>query len=281
MIALVPACKRSYYTSEIKSNSNQKANPEDIAPPQIASFSGAKQNSIFKTIVAQTGDGSCRQNSPDPQARLITAQEYVSSVQMAFDTKLPTSIYDTLPAETVVLGYNNLRDFNVVSPEKLQAFLGAGKSVVSHLQQNGISKNIVSCSNGDSKRCVSNWLQSKLPLLWKQKISDTDLQREVDLFAKYGGDEKGFGSLVERLLLSPFHLFQKRLNEGNSLSSHEVASWISEVFWGAPMSRDLIQDIEAGRFDTKAGIKKSIQTMVNDDRFYDSNLNGFLNIFFD
>ncbi|SMF11425.1 DUF1592 domain-containing protein [Pseudobacteriovorax antillogorgiicola] len=244
-----------------------KSNGGELKQPQVAAFDPELQNDIFMSILNESTGGNCKgPEAAKPEARLLTAQEYIQDVQSAFGISLGSDeLQALLPVETTVLGYNHLRQFNILSPEKLESYMNANRRVAAAVAEQ--AGTILNCGQ-DSQECVGRWLAEKLPQLWRRSISDDIVQQEVSTFATYGSNEEAFEQLVQRLLLSPYFIFRRQLGLQGSLDSWEVASLLADSLWAAPVSEDLKQKAEQGSLISKEQVRSQALTMINDPKFY-------------
>ncbi len=242
---------------------------EAIKQPQVGKLDEKFQSSLFLKIVKQTKTpAECKTVAKSQTGvRLLTRAEYKSRVETAFEIKPDTAALDaTLPVETAVMGYGHLRDFNLLSPEKMESFITANELVAKKFIADQGEK-ILKCGQGDGKACVTAWLKKVIPALWTVDAQPEVLDAQVALFGKLGGDTAALQALSERLMLSPYFLFHRSLAEDGKLSSWEVADSLSDILWNAPVSGDLAKAAAANQLGTSDQISAQVKLMIKDPKF--------------
>ena len=256
------------------------ASIDDVQQPTVAKFDPALQNEIFVDILNEVQGGSCDdQAAGDPETRLMTPQEYILSVENVFGQDFDDdALKGSLPAQTVVLGYSHLRQFNILSPEKLETYVKVNGSVVSkYMEQAG--QQALQC--GASPRdCAKRWLEAKLPLAWRMDVDSAQIDKELAFFESLGSNEDAFATMIERALLSPYFLYRRNFGLDGQLSSWEIASTLSDSLWGGAFNGDLETLSKNGQLSSKDAILSQVNTMIGDQKFY-TGLKTFVNSWLD
>ncbi|SMF00111.1 DUF1592 domain-containing protein [Pseudobacteriovorax antillogorgiicola] len=242
--------------------------PGPVTPVEAEKFDAERQNEIFSLIVDGVSQETCTDINQRSEARLITANEYIQSVESSFGIDLDDEVLKiSLPTETVqVLAYDHLSNFNKLSRERLERYLDVNVKVAEQIQSDAGS--IIDC--GQPKRdCIESWLSETLPKIWRMKIDGERLQQEMKLVDSYGTDVQGLGLLVERILLSHNFLFRKQLGLDGHLDSWEVATVLADSLWASPPSSNLVALAESDSFNNQQSVRQQAQSMINDPKFYE------------
>lgn len=251
-----------------KPNAANAALNEFVSPLEAVKFDAEKQNQIFRDLVSQSQGDNCQENSPKATVRLLTASEYVQTVESAFEIDMDDQVIkQSLPTETVgVLGYDHLRQFNVISAERLSSYMNANTQIAKIVKDR--KADVLNCGRS-AVTCVEEWLTARLPRLWRKKVDAADISLLAASLNDYGTDANGLGMLVERLLLSPNFLFRQQLGLTGNLSSWEVASIMADSLWNQAPSNELVDLANRDGLNSKAAVRQQVKAMIDDARFLD------------
>ncbi len=247
---------------------NQSVNDEALQQPKVAAFEPALQNKIFINLLEEVNNGTCTEEKSKPETRLLSSNEYILATKFIFDISIDEQVLkSSLPAQTVIMGYEHLRQFNILSPEKLETYGNVNKTIVeSFISRSG--QNVINCGS-DAKICVKRWLKEKLPIIWRMEIDEETIDRELAFFTSAGGNIEAFSELNERLLLSPYFLYRRNFGLSGQLSSWEVASTLSDVLWAGQLTDELVQLANNKQLSNETQIRQQAIKMIADDRFYE------------
>lgn len=222
-----------------------------------------KNNQTFSLIKekALEGGDSCDNGENESSMRILTKNEYLETIKVVF--KLSDSLVQIerlLPPGSTEQGYNFLRDFNIMSTEKLEAFLKAGQFV----SEKVVGENLISLDCGlSSEDCFRQWLVANLPVIWREAVSSADINDELEIFKSFGSDSEALKSMVHRFLMSPKFLYRSGLfiSGSETLSNWEIVTFLSDSLWQGILNDELIKtanQIEALRKDQILALVESM-----------------------
>ncbi|MDD9951999.1 MAG: DUF1592 domain-containing protein [Zetaproteobacteria bacterium] len=260
----------NHMNAEGESNANGGSSDDPIAPGVVESFNPQVQNAAFIEILkeSQTASPGCEQSSPSaPEARILTADEYVAAVNFAFDMQLDGSFAQSyLPADNFMQGYPHLRQANVMSKERLSAFFEAAYEIAG--QMGARSTQILNCNSGNKSQCLKTWLEQTLPKLWRRNSNTSEIEREVEHFTREGSGTDPFIATITRILVSPYFLYRMRIGEQGQLTSWEVATALSDALWAGKFDETLADHALSNRLSTPEQIQREITRMMQSAQFY-------------
>ena len=238
------------------------------SPPLVDALVPAKQNAVFVKILDKIERDNCTaQRQGQPTIRFITSKEYLKIINNAFEVNLKDDAFaGILPAETVVLGYDHLRDFNLASPEKLKTLMQANQTVAKSIEQAQF-QGATQCGKA-AEACLQDWLTQTLPLLWQGDVSADVIKKEADAFKARGGDQAAFGQTIERLLLSPYFLYRQKIGGSGRLTDWEVATTLSESLWDMPVDRNLKTLVDNKGLSNPTAVANQAKAMIQSPNFY-------------
>ena len=250
----------------------QPANPQVLPEleqgPVVASFDAGKQNQIFQDVMAKVESGaSCQAPERSPQVRFITIEEYRNTINAGLQIQMSLDdLKSQFPVATTVLGYRHLRQFNILSPEKLEAMVQLNENVAKRfLEQH---PQLLNC--GQTKdQCLSDWFDESVPKLWRQNLDLSTKESLHTLFTSLGQEQDALQALVERLLAAPQFLYRKSFFPGSSTDSWSVATSLSDSLWAGAITKDLIDKASRGDLKNRESIALEVEQMMADERFYE------------
>lgn len=214
---------------------------------------------IIDVLAKDVGD-----DSGDPQAclgvepastrslRLLTRYEYQNTVNDLLG--LSVNIIHELPDENRVLGFDNNIDANQVTALRLEAFLNKSEDLAVQAVNERFGS-LVPCQTTDTN-CATQFINTFGKNAYRRPLTDAETTRYLGFFA-----QDSFSSAVEKtimaMLSSPHMLYRSELGtlqaDGSyQLTSYEIASSLSYLFWGSMPDATLMQLADENALNTDA-----------------------------
>ena len=226
----------------------------------IGNCAAASAHYIIEVLAANSNSNdsgntqACSGSTPaSPRSlRLLTRYEYQNSVNDLLG--LSVNIIHELPDENLVAGFDNNSAANQVTALRLEAFLNQAET----LAQQATSQNfngLVPCNTEDN-HCAQQFINSLGKRAYRRPLSDTEQAAYLAFFA-----QDSFNAAVEKslmtLLMSPHFLYRSELGtlqaDGNyQLTSYEIASQLSYLFWGSMPDATLMQLADSNTLNNDA-----------------------------
>ena len=215
----------------------------------IDNCAAATASYIIEVLAANSNGSSaentqaCSGSSPaSPRSlRLLTRYEYQNTVNDLLG--LSVNLIHELPDENLVAGFDNNIFANQVTALRLEAFLNKAET----LAQQAVSQNLnslVPCNTEDTQ-CAQQFINSLGKRAYRRPLSELETSSYLAFFA-----QDSFNSAVEKslmtFLMSPNFLYRSELGtlqpDGSyQLTSYEIASQLSYLFWASMPDAELMQ----------------------------------------
>jgi len=164
--------------------------------------------------------------------RLLTRMEYQNTVNDLLG--LNVSLFNSMPQENRVDGFDNNIASNLVTSLRLESFLAQSQSLAAQAVENSFNK-LVSCNTQDTA-CARQFIQTFGKKAYRRPLTTVEQSDYLTVFSK-----NSFSVAVElgvaQMLASPHFLYRSELGTKQSdgsyrLTSYEVASSLSYLFLG-------------------------------------------------
>jgi hypothetical protein len=239
---------------------------DSIEPPIAQTLDRGQQNRIFRSILQAAQQNSCQANEAGaPQARLLTNAQYINSLSAILAINAGDAIGNSLLVEPETLGFHNLKGFNPMSPDRIKGLFQANAKIVERALER--HQNWLDCGQ-DRPTCFRQFLQKKLPLLWRHEIAPEQINDLVQSFQNLGGDRQAFKLSLQRILISPLFLYRRELAGSGQLSPQEIASALAFSLWNEGPDQQLLARARNGELTGKEAIHQEIDRMMQDQRFW-------------
>ncbi|MDQ3032413.1 MAG: DUF1592 domain-containing protein [Myxococcota bacterium] len=237
--------------------------------------SGARRPGDPRDPSAPRGPGPLACEEPDAPGRrllrLLTNAEYRATVADLLAIAAPE--IDSFPIETSVRGYDNEAGAQLVTGRHADAYASESE----RLAAGADPMRWVSCDPGASG-CARELVERFGRRAFRRPLAPDEIDRYAALFATEltGGDfTRGARLVIEAMLQSPSFLYRSEagLDAGDgtfALTSWEVASALSYLFWGTMPDDALFALAEADALREPAAIEREARRMLADPRSEDA-----------
>ncbi len=198
------------------------------------------------------GEQACVGSPPSGvrSLRLLTRQEYQNTVNDLLGLQL--DLLHKLPEENRVDGFDNNAAQNQITSLRMEAFLGQAEQLAAQAVLQSWNK-LLPCTQQDAV-CGRQFIQTFGKRAFRRPLATA----EADAFA-VNFSRMAFRDAVEKtvmgMLMSPNFLYRSELGEVQAdgtykLTSHEVASSLSYLFWGSMPDAALMQAADQNALET-------------------------------
>ncbi|WP_152629998.1 DUF1592 domain-containing protein [Haliangium ochraceum] len=225
--------------------------------------------------------------SPGPAPiRRLTREEYNNTVfQLLGDSTFPANAF--APDEEAN-GFSNQASALVVSPLLAEQYMGSAEALAASHADTLLQRNMAQCASGaDTQTCEEEaeaFVRGFGKQAFRRPLSEDEVQAHVALFlmGSEGGADgyapaAGVELVVQAMLQSPHFLYRVEFGrEGTEkngiveLSSYEVASRLSYLFWGTMPDAALFEAADRDELRTPEQIEVQARRMVNAPRARDA-----------
>lgn len=233
---------------------------------------------IIEVLAADAGDGETGGDDTTAQAcsgvapassrslRLLTRYEYENTVNDLLG--LSVSIIHELPDENRVNGFDNNIDANQVTSLRLEAFINKAEDLAAQALSESRS-HIVPCTTTDTA-CAKQFIETFGKKAYRRPLTDAEQTTYLAFFS-----QDSFDSAVEKtvmvMLSSPHMLYRSELGELQEdgtyqLTSYEIASSLSYLFWGSMPDDELMTLADNDALKTDAQRIAQAYRLLNDER---------------
>ena len=228
----------------------------------------------------QTQLALCRAAEPSPgpsPIRRMTRFEYNNTVyQLLGDNSRPA---DGFAPDEEALGFSNQAATLVVSPLLAEQYAEAAARLAKQNLAAVVAK-VPSCDGeANAAACreeVETWLRTFAQRAYRRPATEAEISELLDLFNQgLGlGDSDydvatGLELVLRAILQSPFFLYRTELGSQDAapgapvaLTSHEMASRLSFLFWNSMPDQLLLERAEAGELTTPAQIETEARRLL-------------------
>lgn len=188
-------------------------------------------------------------------------------------SKFLASLIAELPEDSRPEGYgfDNAADARLISSLHLDGYRkGAGiaaKQVVDNLPA------VLACdpTGGRAATCADEFLRGFGMRAFRRPLRDSERARYQALILKQKSFAEGISAAVQALLISPHFLYRSELGERQAdgsyrLSSYEVASALSYLFWASLPDAALFDAAARGELSTRSELRAQAQRLLADPR---------------
>ena len=240
----------------------------------VGNCAAASAKYIIEVLAANSSNNSggntqaCSGSSPaSPRSlRLLTRYEYQNTVNDLLG--LSVNLIHELPDENLVAGFDNNSAANQVTALRLEAFLNKSET----LAQQAVSQNfsrLVPCNSEDTQ-CAQQFINTLGKWAYRRPLTNTEQAAYLAFFA-----QDSFNAAVEKsvmaFLMSPHFLYRSELGtlqtDGSyQLTSYEIASQLSYLFWGSMPDAELMQLADNNGLTSDAERITQAARLFNDPR---------------
>lgn len=225
-----------------------------------------------------------------PRMRLITTDQYVSTLMYVFGSSVHTQ-GEFSPAERTEGLLANGAAVAGVSASLLEQFQRTAASVAAQVVDEGHRNYLIPCKpaseDAADNACASEFLSKTGRLLFGRALSDAEVTAYVES-AEAGAESLedfylGLATALEGMLISPDFLFILENAEPDPenpgrlrLDAYSIASRLSYFLWNAGPDAELLDAAESGELQTEDGLALAVDRMLASPR-----LDGGMRAFFD
>lgn len=198
--------------------------------------------------------------------RLLTRFEYQNTVNDLLG--LSVNLIHELPDENRVDGYDNNVAANQITGIRLEAFLNKAEELASEATTANYGQ-LVPCATEDNA-CATQFIQTFGLRAYRRPLSNDEVNQYLANFA-----QDAFRDAVQQtvmgMLMSPNFLYRSELGEQQAdgtyqLTSYEIASSLSYLFWGSMPDDKLFQLAAADALNTPVERAIEAHRLLDDPR---------------
>jgi hypothetical protein len=225
---------------------------------------------------------SCNGAQPGPSPiRRLNRTEYNNTIRdLLGDTTRPA---DGFVREEEQGGFDNnaeaLGVTSILAEQYMRASEGIAERVTEHLDT------LIPCSTtmgGDEATCVRGFIQTFGERAYRGPLDDAEITRLYTVFSAGRAEDfrTGIELVLQTMLQSSRFLYRVEFGSGNQpvvpLTSWEMASRLSYLFWNSMPDDQLLQAAKADELRTKEQVLAQANRLLADPRTHDavSNFNG-------
>lgn len=202
--------------------------------------------------------------------RRLTNPELQRTLQDLF--QLPTlPDLTSVPVDNDKDGFKTFAEVQAMSAQHLLAYLDkAGELADALLADSKRHAAVVGCETSDAS-CLSSFVTRFGKLAYRRSLSTAEVEavaRRAQANALDGTDQLRYA--IQALLSSADFLYRVELGDApeglSTLTPTELATRLSFALWGRGPSMLLLDDAEAGKLSTPAGLRSAAISMLADER---------------
>jgi hypothetical protein len=200
--------------------------------------------------------------------RLLTRYEYANTVADLLSIPAPQT--DNLPVESIVDGFDNNAQAQVVTSRHIDAYLSMSEALAGQAMTTSKAKLVTCATAGCDRTFVSTFGKRA----FRRPLSDAEVARYLTLFdagVTGGSFDTGVQLVIRAMLASPSFLYRSEVGDKAAdgtfkLSGYEVASALSYFLWSTMPDDQLLQAAATGGLDQPAGVEAQAMRLVGDPR---------------
>ncbi|AKF07252.1 DUF1592 domain-containing protein [Sandaracinus amylolyticus] len=214
----------------------------------------------------------CEGEAPGRRSlRLLTRDEYRATVADLLGIAAPD--VDSFPVETSVRGYDNESNAQLVTGRHADAYASAAETLVATVDP----ARFAACDLSSSD-CQRQLVEAFGRRAFRRPLASDEVDRYVALFASdliVGDARVGARLAMEAMLASPSFLYRSEVGEAQAdgtfaLTSWEIATALSYLFWGTMPDETLFALAESDSLRDPAIIEREARRMLDDPRSEDA-----------
>jgi len=217
----------------------------------------------------RASSGECLVNAP---ATRLTNYQYEESVKALFDGKVKASEnYPLTDGDASPSGFSTSPEANLLSALGAERMLEAAEDVALEVAAN-IEK-LVPCASRANKACAQEFISTYGPKAFGRPLERSEEDALVALYEETAvGDDAfvdGIAVVTATMLQSPQFLYPTAVEQpefGEKISGRNLATRLARVLWNAPPDAELLESAENGELDSKKGIRRQAQRLLEDAR---------------
>lgn len=224
---------------------------------------------------------SCNNNAdPAPSRnRRLSRYEYLNSLEQIFGQYLMKAMNlkkDVLVYENSYLNFDNTE--LEVSTDLIDGYFEFALEIANKLEASSSYRNTIKANcfyeATVTTTCVNNFISWFGKKVYRRPLTDTEKTDNFNFYKSFNNPKQGFRALIVTFLNSPDFLYKLEIkgNEVNGnpdllkLTSYELATKLSYLFWGLAPDETLMQAADSGSLMTEAGFKEQLERLLSNSR---------------
>lgn len=199
-------------------------------------------------------------------------QNSVLNISCGGGAGLPADLIAGFPPETRPEGFpfDDHADARVITPVHIEAYRQAASTLARLALQDPAP--ILPCDpKADAPACAADFVRSFGLRAFRRPLDGAEITRYKDLLQRQKDFPTGMSAVIQALLLSPHFLYRAEVGERQGdgtyrLTSYEIASALSYLFWGTLPDQALFDAARDGGLATPAGIEAQARRLLSDPR---------------
>ena len=241
-----------------------------------------------------------KSSGTQPLTKLITAEQYSNTLAYIFGPGIDTQVQFAPMARNEGLLANSLATAGI-SVGQVQTIQSIAASVASQVVDIEHRQHLVACRpesiDGPDKACATQFVSKVGRLLFRRALTDDEIAVFVELASvaakelageelngeESGGFYAGLEVVLEGLLIHPEVLLIVESAEPDPsnpeqlrLDGYSLASRLSFFLWNASPDDELLAAAESGELQTRGGIERAVDRMLESQRLVDG-MRAFFN----
>lgn len=214
----------------------------------------------------RTGPAVIDPNAPSPTPlRRLNHTEYRNSVRSLFGPGLNVQI--DLPSEIIYGGYDTEAQGHGVAPSLAEQYVRLAEALGEWAAQNWAHPTGCVPADRGSRVCAQELIEFVGLRAFRRPLDGSEVDTYLFIFDEAeadGGWASGVKWTIAALLQSPMFLY--RVERGDDLTDHEIATRLSYLFWATAPDDGLLDIAAEGGLSDPAALEALATTVLEDER---------------